>query len=610
MADSSTFSLIKPGEGVQASTANRPLQQIIQELLLLKQRLAAAAPGSALYAYDVAVSSTAAVGQAVYANAATGKFDPAIAATAAAGEQSALSNTAAVWGIVSKKSSANVGDLLLAGYGTVSLAAAVTGTVLPGLYYLSSTLPGRLTLTRPSIAVPVLRVNAAGNVFVLPQWNDLAQQHIHYKFPLQPQPSGASVTLAGTGQATIVGADPSLEGWLPASHAVFSGRAPLGAKFGYNISANSRLAGLWPPAPLDSAYLEWNRGDAYDLGQSVPIGANQLCQFDLNGIWWMADCTDQHPWDEGRLNASGHTLDDYYVGEVSQSGSCFTNYHSLTLWFSRPAFNTNLLHVTSLKAVAGSRLEVTCERDGSGASTGPLLIDLDIDFNGISVIEPGHIVVKEFDGTNFKRGPVTEGVYTTGTALTLNGSSQSTVLIGGSSRTLHAGRVAVESNPATNLREIDVILVKLEGASEEYPAGIPSVSLPYGRASSYVGKFNVPAAGLPAGTKLRLQLQIAGSVAGALPALTYKRRLIHRGPTAAAVLAATATPVALPTADTTQTLALAGTPLSGALQYVTVESNDVAVTAGDVVLFSISRSASDAYGGDLYIIQQSGTLYL
>ena len=327
-------------------------------------------------------------------------------------------------------------------------------------------------------------------------------------------------------------------------------------------------------------------------------------------IWWMADCTAQHPWDEARLNATGHTGDDYYVSEVTQSGSCFTNFHGLTLWFSRPAVSTQLSSVTSLKATAASRITVACELDGAAASTGPLVLDLDLDFNGTTLAEPGHVVVKEFDGTNFKRGPVTEGVYTTGTEITLNGSVQTAVTISSVARTLHAGRVAIETNPATNMRELDVVLVKLEGASEEYPSGVPAISLPAGRASSYVGKFNVPVQNLSSGTKLALRLQIAGSVAGALPSLTYKYRIIARGPTAANVIAATATPVALPTLDTTLTLALAGTPLSASLQYVELDSTAVTVTAGDVLLFSVSRSAADAYAGDLYVIQQSGALSL
>jgi hypothetical protein len=65
--------------------------------------------------------------------------------------------------------------------------------------------------------------------------------------------------------------------------------------------------------------------------------------------------------------------------------------------------------------------------------------------------------------------------------------------------------------------------------------------------------------------------------------------------------------VNLPTSDTTGTLVTSAT-ISSADQYIEALSGGITVNPGDEVLFTVSRTSSDSYAGDLQVLDQVGVL--
>ena len=280
---------IKEGEPVAPGTPNRPLRQLDQNIQYLRDIIDAAHLGSTVYAREVTVESVAEVGMPVYWNINTGSFDRAIAKTETdpftGFVRSAPSSE--VWGIIAEKHAANNADLLLFGYADIDISAATdsSGVVPVGTYYLSGTNPGKLLIQRPSVTVAVVRSDGGGKVFVNPSFVDFLDNHQHYKFDLDMLPAGdTSPPFIGVGTGgdvpersasdappginnpdihVITNADTSLPGWLPADNAIFDSNAPAGAKFGYNLSADTKLDNMFPPVPVESVDVELLRSSIY-----------------------------------------------------------------------------------------------------------------------------------------------------------------------------------------------------------------------------------------------------------------------------------------------------------------------------------------------------------
>ena len=72
---------IKDGEPVSAGTANRPTQQLDQNIRYLWDIIQAANLGSTVYARSQTIKSDLQVGQPVYFNASTARFEKAYATT-------------------------------------------------------------------------------------------------------------------------------------------------------------------------------------------------------------------------------------------------------------------------------------------------------------------------------------------------------------------------------------------------------------------------------------------------------------------------------------------------------------------------------------------------
>ena len=157
--------VIEDGELVDAATANRPLGQLQDNDAYLKAVLDAMDAGTGLFDRAAAIASTVAVGQPVYYNTTNLRYELAVADDTAA---------EAVVGICATKDTTTSGDVLLNGRGTVDIAAALSGGLVYGRYWLSPTIAGRLVSTKPTPSVLVLYAGPDDVVWVLPQIRDLA----------------------------------------------------------------------------------------------------------------------------------------------------------------------------------------------------------------------------------------------------------------------------------------------------------------------------------------------------------------------------------------------------------------------------------------------------
>lgn len=156
---------IRDGEDVSASTANRPLSQLLQNDIYLRDLLSTLSNGEALFRRNVPLDSALLVGHVVYWDDADGRYEKALA------DESIKQN---VEGFVYSKTSATLGDLVILGSVDLDLTNALEGEALTaGQYYLSTTVAGTIVAPSPGLNVRVGVSDGNGRVFVYSQIADL-----------------------------------------------------------------------------------------------------------------------------------------------------------------------------------------------------------------------------------------------------------------------------------------------------------------------------------------------------------------------------------------------------------------------------------------------------
>lgn len=591
--------LVKALDPVSAGAVNKPLRSIDQNVRYIWDVLQAAGIGSTVYAHRQTVETESHQGMAVYLNSSTQRFERGLAIVEVDQATGVVQTSASsqVWGIIARKINATLADILLYGVDDIDISAAIPGgTVTAGVYYLSPSSPGYLVQQKPPVSVAVLRATPDGKVFVMPQFVDFLDRHTHHKFDLVCRPAGDTVPPSIGARHEITDADASLEGWLPANHEVFEDRAPPGAVFGYNLSQHAAVNNVWPPVPISNAYLEWDRGLESTEGLSgVHLGSSGLCILDRFGIWWMSNCYGDVPWPTDLDTAVSLSTSDSSDPECPRMLTM-----RLLLWLTRVNFATDATAVLSLHS-GDDRIRVRCYGDSElEASTGHLELFLNLNLT-VADDQLGYLAIKEFDGTTgeFRRGPVCEGIY----AL-----SENVQLVGAATRYLdpededspvvYQGPVGIVVAP-TETTELDVQLVRLDGAEEEHYQDIMYLSFVPDEFRALRGKINVPAGLAVPSPQMSLRFLILGRAAGTLPQLVFSAR---RLPAATAGLD---TPVDLPLTDFNVTCVTTAV-LDDANQYVEATSEPFEVAAGETVFFSVSRNESDGYAAELGILRQAG----
>jgi hypothetical protein len=598
--------LIQDGELVSAAITNRPTQQNDQNIRYVRDLFTAAMLGETIFARNRTIEKDAKVGQAVFYNPVTQQYERGLAGVEVAADGSLNTTVASqIWGVIYRKLNDTKADILLHGVADINLAEAIDGDPEPGkIYYLSSASKGKLVLLRPAVGITVLQVaganaNGTHNVYVNTKFHDLLEAHRHYSFTLVSEPAGSVVPPTVGERHQITTPDPDVEGWLPADHASFGGKAPAGAAFGYNIAV-SKLYHVWPPLPVEGAYLEWNKGEDKEmLGMGVPIGPSQLCVIDRNGIWWMSDCYDDVPW-RTSLTHNVSTSDSTSQGSVSIE--CPRELTPvMKLWFTKPVFQTTGSCVLSLTAAENSGLTVVCIDTLDPAKTGHLLIDLDLSLVIVADNQAGHLVFKSLDDRGrIRRGPVVESLKAGSSNVSLTSNVPAVA-------EKYYGNVVIDVDLELDGREIAVDTVHLDGAEEEFYEETIALGFRAGVRASFRGRLNVPVGlSLPTGTKLKLRFWFLNRSTLDVPAELFSfsyRRL--------ATPSALVTPTSLPTSvDEVNLAAIPAADVavsSTANQYFTVETAEFEIATGDTVHFTLERAGDeDDFSGNLQLLRQRG----
>lgn len=598
MSDS-LITRIVAGEPVSPGVTNRPIDTLWQHVQDLRNSIASMEAGAAIYSRNQKLSASTSVGQPVFYKLSEQEFQPAFATltTDPVTGYPVVPDESIVAGVVAVKHTATSGDVLRFGSADLDITAALeSGSPEPGFYYLSASGAGKLVRQKSPVSSFVLTVEGSGRVFVSPERSDFLSDHTHYEFDLVAAPAGNTSPPVEGEPHTIADPDPEVSGWLPSDHASFGGKAPVGAKFGYNLAAHTQLKNLWPPLPVKSAVVVMQRNSVHDSATTPLSNGQQLFSdtvvCDVNGIWWMTDCYDRAPWPTAfdNINSASASLSDSLSENPCDLESRAT---TLRLYFARVAFATDNAAVTRLQS-ADPRLKVICSSTGNPASAGSLLLDLDMGFSNGATNTTGDTVIKEYDPETgvLNYGPVTESIYSNSDNLIISSTRQ--FLVGG--KTHHQGRIGL-SVVNSGSRELNGQLVRLDGVTE---ASFPVLYLgfPNTRETSFVVKYDVPS-DIPDSSNLRLRLRVLGRAAGTLPNLVldyYKTQRPSNG---------LLSPVTV--TQSYDNVGLVSSATVAANQAVEALSDAVVVNPGDILYFRLLRDpslGSDNYTGEVGIMQQ------
>lgn len=614
---------VTPGEPVKAGVVGRPDQALADRTEYLRQRLDAAELGRAIFDVGATVSSDVLPGQPVYWNDAAQRYELAIAGV----ENDETTQTLTVTkssdcvGLCFQKKNATLADIVL--YGLVKLPEltnAVTGPVTAGRYYLSAQEPGKLTLARPPATVGVCYVLGAKDncadepwVIVMPQLRDFLEEHVHYRFELVARPAGEHDpdAAASSGVHTIANADDALEGWLPADHEVFAGKAPTGAKFGYNFSQHEAISRVWPPVPVQATAILRDKGVDQVGATEIPLGFDGLCVVDLNGIWWMKDCYGDVPWPPTLNTLPGY---ESLSSETGSEPDCPTTERMrVIVVFLRMVFGNDKNVVTSLEPGPDSPITVT-NCDNLPAKTGALQLGLDLEL----MVDPNEAIggqaFKEIvTGYKLRKGWVAEGLRVGYGPIALTGTHDRALttaektalgLPSNSTSRLYQGIVTVSYDDQFVEREISPQIIRLSDVLERLYLDIPYLGFPEGQDALVRVRLNVPAANLGESLEMKIRAQIFGRGGGVntavlLPPMKMFYRILPR-PDGTTPLATSDTEI---TFDTEVNLNI-DTP-------VEIESEAFAVTEGDTVLLTLSREGStDSYDAEVGLLRLAGIVYV
>lgn len=603
---------VKPGEPVAANVVGRPDRTLEERTDYLRDRLDAAELGQALFDTGATIASDVQPGQPVYWNYTAKRYEKALAAVATdpATDTLVIQPSSDCVGLCYRKTSETLGDIVLRGVVTLpTLTNAIGATIAPGRYYLSSAEPGKLVQQKPGVSVYVCYVQGPKDncsdvprVVVMPHVRDLVDDHTHYRFNLVCQPAGTNTVTTVDGQQihTITDVDTSMEGWLPADHAIFAGKAPEGAVFGYNLSQDLALSRVWPPVPLQSVAVLWDKGADLVGATEIPLGRSGLAICDANGIWWMSNCYGDAPWP---ADLSGEIVE---VGGTEVAECPRLEMMRVVVVFLRMLIGNDRRVVTKLEPAAGSPVKVT-NCDGLPATTGDLELDLNLQISNVEAFG-GQVIKGVTGGNKLTAGWAAEGIVaheqaqltvTSSRTRNLNNTEKSLLALPtGDTVVAHQGLISLNFDNQFAEREVSPQIIRLSDTVERLYMDIPYLGFPAGQASLMRVRLNVPDANL--GTNLQMKIRVRffgrGTAAQTIPPLYMTYRRLPRPATGG---------TALPTTDTALTFnSVVALAADTAIER---DSDNFSIAEGDVVLVTIGRTTGDVYP-EVGVLRVSGII--
>ena len=588
---------VTPGEPVQADVVGRPDRALTDRTDYLKDRLDAAELGQAIFDYAVTVAPDVLPGQPVFWNYTTHRYEKALAAVEVSPVTQALVvlPSSDCVGICLQKRSETLGDIVLRGIVNIpELANAIAEPIAPGRYYLSAVEPGKLVQQKPAVTVSVCHVQGPKDncsdvprVVVMPHIRDFVDEHTHYRFDLVARPAGTHVPPSVGGAHTITSPNPNLPGWLPSNHSIFNGKAPAGAVFGYNLSQHTALANVWPPMPIQSVAMLWDKGVDHVGSTEIPLGRDGLAICNIHGIWWMSSCYGDVPWPK-TFDTTAAPVE--YVSPVNECPR--DEVMRVAVVYLRMLIGNDRSVVTSLVPDTDSPITVV-NCDGMPASTGDLALNLNIPVDPVEALG-GQAFKDIINGRRLKKGWIAEGAFTTSNQITITGTrgtprnltTAEKEEFGISAVTvvpLQQGILKIDYTDQLVEREMSPQIIRLSDTVERLYMDIPYLGFPAGQASLLRVRFNVADNNLGDNLTMKIRVRYFGkggtvSTAATLPALymTYRR-----------LPAPALTGTALPTTDTSLTFnSVVALPID---TVVSRDSASFSVDAGDTVLVTLGR---------------------
>lgn len=551
---------------VNASVANKPHKQLERRTDDLKQRLDSVSAGQALILYDATVASSTSVGMPVFWNTSTQQFEAAYASVSrdSVTNEYALSASAHCVGVIYTKNSSTSADIILSGIASIPDIKDILGDG-SGAFYLSNT-AGGLTFDKTSLVIPVGQVlgncsycDDAYRVLVHPTCQDDRFLHLHYSADLTP---------------TLVTSD-TLSGWQEVTGADTD--APTGATFKYNLDADTNLKKLWPPIPIDavSCTADWASATETVGGHDLTVNkTDSLVKINSSGIYWM----------------SSSVVPYTATPNVSNNRK-----FRVTLHFSKIQYMNRFGVVTSLRPATNQPFSFV-NYDGEESYAGDLYAKFTLkDQEVVDTSYDGKVLRGFTDEYKQSTTKAIHGIKSVDSSITVN--SDVTFLSG--TDTYNAGLVTLTGSAFPANYEVSPQIVKLGDANERELLGITYMGLPYNRNSSLGLKFEIPA-NYGTGISMKLRFMFLAPITGTYPELTIIAKRVAR-PSSTAISISGLT-------ETTLTCATAVSV--SASTVFEAETDEFEVTAGDVVIITVSRSStgSPAYTSDAGIVRINGIL--
>ena len=597
--------LIPVGAPANAATFNAPLQALSANVDSALSMFEAASLGKSYCFYDAPIRSDVVVGTPVFWNSVTSQYEPGLASVTTDNYgQFITSPSSDIVGIIIAVHPGNLGDVLIEGVANINLANVVSGPVVPGRYYLSSSTPGQLVGLQPPISIFVCRVLGQLNscatvaqVLVKPQIRDVLLDHAHYRFPLACLPAGKTTPPAYGQNHVINSPDPTKIGWLPANHPVFNGLAPHNAVFGYNISKDPNLSQFWPPVPVWAVAVLLDNGTRYGATE-IPQGPNGLVICDANGIWWMSSCYGDAPWPVGLNNTVVHGSS--YPNAYDYDECPRIDHMRIEVVYLRMlVMNANYV-VTSLSTPPGGPLVLTGTPSPAG-ETG----NVTIAFNPTAATQTnnalGGLVVKGITPQlNIQEGWVLEGITTSSPAVVLGGSqTRHLTPTDPTTPLVYQGIVSVDMDPNPVDKELTPALIRLEtGAVDRLFEDIPYIGFPANKTTSIRMSFNIPPQGIASPSVFQLRLLMLGRTSGTLTAFTASYRQL--------AMPADNTAEAITATDTSFTINTAIPVTNG--QLAQAQSAAISVMPGDTLFVTITRPTDVTFNGEIGLVRITGVV--
>jgi hypothetical protein len=567
---------VSDGEPVNAATTNRLPGTNAANTSYLHSLIKQGYNQAGEYLWGMPIADDVIIGDFVYYAAETRRFEKGLAAFVSLAGVTDEADASAVWGVVTNIKY-NKADICIDGLCTFKPTSSVyRDQSAPGLRFLSSRNRGEPI---PEVQTPFrclgylvgVKQNGEVQFFVRPYLVNDPRVHQHRSYEL------CAAQVSNTD-------DPNnTPGWLPADHALFGGKAPENAVYGYNPRF---LEGCgWPLRFVTHAGLRWQRGFGSGDDPWQAFVPQEFYRIDETTIWWLDM---QHaPWDTVTQDTNGITE------EVEE-------HHRFRMWLdvTKTGHGLNETLVSSLRAEPESGLVIQQYPYGGSSFSGDLIIGHNLVFKTDEKPEASSYAVRKLEGHNIFRTPNVAGLRIDSTWFRILKSDQT-------ENGFHFGNITIGDPTGKVGRELSFEAIHLNGVEEAVEREAIGLAFPEDRTSFFLARIAVPLDTVIPNMSLSLFFGIllpgTGTIADNIFRLSYR---IVRTNGNNSISNAFPEPSLLPIPcnfGVRNTEFLTG--------YYTAESEPFSVVPGDMVFVKMERTPPDNFNDRIILLRKSAVIH-